>query len=297
MSIRVLLADDHKVIVDGLRGLLELEDDIEVVGEASNGRDVIELVRRLRPDIVVMDITMPGLNGIAATEQILRQFDETEVIALSVHNRGKVASDMVRAGAAGYVVKNAAIKEVICAIRAVASGRRYYASSVALDAPDNSDGKPKPRAGRSSSALSNREREVLQLVTEGKSSKEIARILHVTTKTVSCHRQSIMDKLQIRSTAELTKYSVREGLTPQKAGPSAMRRVVDTFYGGSLRQAVAAHMAQQDTDISNDELKRLADLIRHRHAAGWIDRKNRKATAATHKRAADFHHSLGVNIT
>ena len=214
MSIRILIADDHKVVVDGLRGLLELEADIEVAGEASNGREAVELARQLRPDIVLMDVTMPVLNGVVATEQILKELDKARVIGLSVHSGGQIASDMIRAGASGYVVKDASAEEVICAIRTVADGGTYYSSSITPEAAGDSPGTATPKSGKAPSSLSAREREVLQLVAEGKSSKEIARILHVTTKTVSWHRQSIMDKLGMRSVAELTKYSIREGMTP-----------------------------------------------------------------------------------
>jgi len=214
MSIRVLIADDHKVILEGLRGLLELEGDIKVIGEASNGREAVELARQLGPDIVVMDVTMPDLNGIVATEEILREVDEIKVIGLSVHNSGQIVLDMIRAGASGYVVKSASVEEVIRAIHIVADGGTYYSSSVAVEVDRDAARRSKRRRTETGSALSAREREVLQLVAEGKGSKQIARILHVTTKTVSWHRQSIMDKLGMRSVAELTKYCIREGITP-----------------------------------------------------------------------------------
>lgn len=214
MSIRVLIADDHKVVLEGLQGLLELEDDIEVVGGALNGTEAVQLAQQLRPEIVIMDVAMPGINGIIATEQIRRELDGTNVIGLTVHNSNQIASDMVRAGASGYVVKNASVEEVIHAIRVVTNGKTYYSSSITIDTGEESAKRSKlQRRKEAASRLSSREREVLQLVVEGKSSKQIARLLYVTTKTVSWHRQSIMDKLAVRSIAELTKYAIREGMT------------------------------------------------------------------------------------
>ena len=215
--IRTVIADDHRVVLEGLRMLLNLEPDIEVVGEACNGREAVELAGELRPDVLVMDVTMPGLNGIVATEQILRASDESRVVALSIHSSSQIASEMIRAGASAYVVKNGSVEDVIQAIRAVASGQSYYSPSIdveACKAPAAESGRKAPPSGAS---LSAREREVLQLVAEGSSSKQIARALHVTAKTIGWHRQSIMDKLDIRSIAELTKYSIREGMTPLEA--------------------------------------------------------------------------------
>jgi DNA-binding NarL/FixJ family response regulator len=211
--IRVVLVDDHQVVLDGLNGLLSDEPDIEVVAVADNGRAGVDLAREHRPDVVVLDVAMPELNGIAAVKQILSASGETRVLALSMHTGGQIVSDMLQAGAAGYVVKSSPIEEVVHAIKTVVNGKTFLSPEIAGSiVQDYVRGKPSER-NATRSALTDREKEVLQLVAEGKSSKQIAADLHVTTKTIEWHRKGIMDKLGIRSVAELTKYAVREGLT------------------------------------------------------------------------------------
>ncbi|MFP4052354.1 MAG: response regulator [Phycisphaerae bacterium] len=213
MSIRVILVDDHQVVLDGLQGLLSDEPDIQVIASADNGRTAVDLAREHKPDVVVIDIAMPQLNGIAAVRQILSASPQTRVLALSMHTGGQIVTDMLQAGAVGYVVKSSPIEEVIHAIHTVMNGKTFLSPEIAggivQDLVRGSSGEKDPTR----STLSDREKEVLQLVAEGKSSKEIAATLHVTTKTIEWHRKSIMDKLGIRSIAELTKYAVREGLT------------------------------------------------------------------------------------
>ncbi|MBN2583247.1 MAG: response regulator transcription factor [Planctomycetes bacterium] len=214
MSIRVLLVDDHRIVVEGLRELLDNKPDMEVVGVAANGRQAIEMVDELQPDVVLMDVTMADLNGVMATEQVVRQHPEVKVLALSMHANREFVAAMLQAGACGYLIKSAPIDEVVRGIRAAMAGEKFFSSELAeFFDPSSLLDKTAPD-GTLAPQLTSREREVLQLVVEGKSSKEIATILFVSTKTVDYHRQSIMNKLNIRSVAELTKYAIREGLTP-----------------------------------------------------------------------------------
>lgn len=216
MAIRVLLVDDHRLFRSGLRSLLESEEGIEVVGEASNGRAAIEMLDQCRPTVVVMDITMPDLNGVEATRQVLDQSPEARVIALSMHSDRRFIEGMLRAGASGYLLKDCASKELVQAVRAVADGQTFLSPSIAeavvgslLSASEGPKG-----GGRTAAELSGREREVLQLLAEGLSAKEIAHRLHLSSKTIETHRANIMSKLDLHSIADLTKYAIREGLTP-----------------------------------------------------------------------------------
>jgi DNA-binding NarL/FixJ family response regulator len=210
-SIRILLADDHDVVRTGIRGVLERLPDVEVVGEAENGRAAIDLARNLAPNLVLMDIAMPDLNGLEATRQIVALGADTRVIILSMHSSGEFVTEVLKAGASGYILKNTAAREVPLAIAAVSRGGVYLSPAIAglvvqrLKRPD--------KPGEAFSTLSAREREVLQLLAEGKTSKEIAAALNVSPKTVESHRGQIMDKLNLRTVAELTKFAIREGLT------------------------------------------------------------------------------------
>jgi DNA-binding NarL/FixJ family response regulator len=211
MSVKILLADDHAIIRQGLRSLLEKESEIEVVGEAEDGRKALHLVRELAPDIVVMDITMPNLNGIDATRQIVSRNPKTRVIALSIHSNKRFVADMLKAGASGYVLKECLFDEFVQAIRTVAGGDTYL--SPKITGMVVSDYVEYLAASRSVSILTEREHEVLQLLAEGKSTKQISLELHVSPKTIEANRRQIMEKLNIHSIAELTKYAIREGLT------------------------------------------------------------------------------------
>ena len=213
MAIRVLLVDDHPVVLEGLKSVLQNEKDIQLVGTAGNGRDAIELVGKLAPDVVVLDVTMPDLNGVDTLKQIRRISQETEVVALSMHSGKQVASDMLAAGASSYILKAASLQHLITAIRTVVTGETYLPPDVAGLIPAGLLRPHRDQPPVAGEALSEREKEVLRLVAEGKSSKEIAAQLFVTTKTIVWHRQSIMGKLGLRTVAELTKYAVRMGLT------------------------------------------------------------------------------------
>ena len=213
MSVKVLLVDDHKMMRDGLRSLLEGFPDIEVVGEASDGRTALDLVRTLSPDVVVMDVGMAELNGVEATRRIRSEYANVKVIALSTHSDEGSVHHMLEAGACGYVLKIAAHDELLRAVRAASLGKSYLSPEIAGLVVERSTG---PRAGRDVSAyttLGAREREVLQLVAEGKTSGEMAKEMHISIKTVETHRRNIVQKLGLRGTAELTKYALREGLT------------------------------------------------------------------------------------
>mgnify|MGYP000848155644 FL=1 len=214
MNVRVILADDHQVIREGLRNLIEEQQDMEVVAEASNGRAAIKLCMEMKPDVIVMDVAMPDLNGIEATRQVVSECPATKVLALSMHADKHYAAGMLGAGASGYVLKDCAFDELADAIRRVASGGSYLSPEiegvVLRDYVERLSGEGGDSAF---SVLTDREREVLQLVAEGHTTKQIADSLHVSVKTVESHRQNIMDKLEIRSIAELTKYAIREGLT------------------------------------------------------------------------------------
>ena len=208
---RLLLCDDHRMMRDGLRAILEKEG-LEVVGEASNGHDVIELARRLRPDIVVMDISMPDLNGIDATRALVGELRGIKVIGLSMNADQRYVMAMFKAGAAGYLLKNGASEELIRAVRAVATDLTYVSPSIAAAVVDRAVAPPLVTA-TARKALSPREREVLQLLAEGNASKEIASRLNLSVATVESHRRQIVEKLDIHSIAQLTKYAIREGLT------------------------------------------------------------------------------------
>jgi DNA-binding NarL/FixJ family response regulator len=215
MKTRVLIADDHRMIREGLRSLIEREPDLEVVGEADNGREAVALAKKLAPDVVVMDIGMPDLNGMEATRQILDQSARVRILALSMHADRRYAAGMLRAGAKGYVVKKAAYDELIAAIRTVAAGQSFLSAQVASVVVDDYSRRLSASDASAFSVLTEREREIVQLVAEGRTTKEIADALGVSAKTVDTHRQNIMDKLDLHSVAEITKYAVREGLTPE----------------------------------------------------------------------------------
>ena len=210
---RIIIADDHKILRQGLRTLLSKEPDMEVVAEAEDGRRTVTLVREMIPHIVIMDVNMPDLNGIEATRQILSEYPDVKVIALSMHADRRFVINMLKAGAHGYLLKDCAFEELAQAIRLVMSNKTYLSPGVAEIVVKDYVGRvPGPRQS-AFSVLTNREREVLQLMAEGKSTSQIAELLHISVKTVETHRQQIMHKLRIRSVAELTKYAIREGLT------------------------------------------------------------------------------------
>jgi DNA-binding NarL/FixJ family response regulator len=214
MIISVFLADDHAVMRDGLRAILEAQDDIRVVGEATNGRDAARRVAELRPNVVVMDIGMPELNGIEATQRICESCPSVRVIILSMHLTGEYIRRALAAGARGYVVKEAAGAEVVQAVRAVSRGSRYLSARVSEQVLDEY---PRPRTDAHAddplSLLSPREREVLQLVVEGKTSAEIAQLIFLSPKTVETYRSRLMTKLGVSDLPSLVKFAIQHGVT------------------------------------------------------------------------------------
>lgn len=213
MNHRIVIADDHRIVRQGLRSLVEKENDLEVVGMAANGRQALQMTRKLKPDVVIMDVSMPDLNGIDATCQIVNEVSGVKVVALSMHSEKQLIDGMLRAGAAGYLLKESAFEELIKAIRIVCAGKKYLSPEVTdvvlqdyLNPSTDNDSHLKPD-------LTVREREVLQLIVEGCATRAVANRLNISIKTVESHRSNIMKKLGLHTVAELTKYAVRHGIT------------------------------------------------------------------------------------
>jgi two-component system response regulator NreC len=213
MKIRVLLADDHTILRAGLKMMLNAQPDIEVIGEAADGRQAIHEAQRLQPDIVLMDITMPDMNGIEATRQIKKHLPDIKVLVLTMHEHDEYIFQALRSGASGYMLKEAADTELITALHVVHSGQ-FYLSPTAQSVMVG-DYLQRVRTGEekdSYSSLTEREREILKLVAEGYTNNQIAERLVISPKTVDTHRTHIMDKLNLHSRAELVKYAMRRGL-------------------------------------------------------------------------------------
>lgn len=211
MNIRIVIADDHQIVRQGLRTLLEREADMQVVAEAEDGRRAVSLARELIPHVIVMDVEMPDLNGIEATRQILTEYPQIKIIALSMYSDRRFVTNMLKSGVSGYLLKDCAFEELVQAIRLAMSNMIYLSPGVAdVVVKDYANHTPAPSQP---AVLTTREREVLQLLSEGKRTSQIADLLHISIKTVETHRKQIMHKLGMRSVAELTKYAIREGLT------------------------------------------------------------------------------------
>ncbi len=213
MSVKIFLADDHKIIREGLINLLKKQPDFEIIGEAEDGHAAVKKTKALKPDIVIMDIAMPGLNGIEATRQIKTEQPEVKVIALSMHSEKRFVAEMLNAGASGYLLKTSAFEELVQAIQAVLLDKIYLTPKIAEDVIKDYISHVPRESLSAFSLLTQRERVVLQLIAEGNSTKKIASLLFLSTKTIETHRQNVMEKLDLRSVAELTKYAVREGIT------------------------------------------------------------------------------------
>ncbi len=213
MITKILIVDDHKIVRDGLRTLVEKQSGMVVVGEAENGRNAVHLALKLVPDVVIMDVTMADLNGIEATRQIHKGQPHIKLIALSMHSDRRFVTGMLEAGASGYLLKDCAFEELARAIQSVISNRIYLSPEITDIVIRDYILKSSVKSSSAYVDLTDREREVLQLLAEGKSTKQIAGSLHVSIKTIESHRRRIMEKLNIHSIAELTKYALREGLT------------------------------------------------------------------------------------
>jgi two-component system, NarL family, response regulator NreC len=213
MSIKIILADDHAMLRHGLSKSFQNEKDMEVIAQAKDGRTTVELAKELSPNVVIMDIGMPDLNGIEATRQIVKECPKVKVIALSMHSSKNFIIEMFKAGASGYLLKDCEFDELINAIRLVMNDKTYISPAISDVVVDNYMRQPANSKESVFSILSQREREVLQLLTEGKATKQIAKRLHISAKTVEVHRLNLMSKLKIDSIAQLTKYAIQEGLT------------------------------------------------------------------------------------
>jgi DNA-binding NarL/FixJ family response regulator len=214
VTTRILLADDHMLFRQGLRAMLEKNRDMNVVGEARNGRETVQLAQRLSPQVVIMDITMPDMNGIEATRKIVGRDPKIKVLALSMHSNRRFVLEILKAGAKGYLLKDCAFEELTAALRSVLRDKIYLSAEIAdTMLNDYVRDSARKKDGSVFSLLTPREQEVLKLLTEGKSAKQIAYVFGLSVKTVETHRQKIMSKLNIHSIAEMTKYAIREGLT------------------------------------------------------------------------------------
>jgi two-component system, NarL family, response regulator NreC len=211
MSIRILLADDHKIMRDGLRALLETQPDMEVVAETENGQVTVEKARELSPDVIIMDVGMPDLNGIEATRAIVEMLPNIRVLGLSIHADKRFVAGMLKAGAAGYLLKDCAFEELVQAIRFVMVQKIYLSPSVAHVVVEDYV-RHLSESRTSSSGLTPRERQVLALLAEGKSTRQISVLLQLSEKTIVSHRQQLMNKLNIHKVTELVKYAIREGM-------------------------------------------------------------------------------------
>lgn len=213
MSIRVLVADDHRIMREGLKSLILQEEDMTVVGEANNGRAVVALAHKFSPDVIIMDVGMPDMNGIEATRQILCQSSGTRIIGLSMHSDRRFVVQMLKAGASAYLLKDCAFDELATAVRNVVDGKIYLSPEIARPVVEDYLRHLSRSDLAEANVLTDREREIIQLLAEGKSARAIASSLNLSVKTVDAHRYQIMNKLQVKSIAELVKFAIREGIT------------------------------------------------------------------------------------
>ncbi|MBN2137734.1 MAG: response regulator transcription factor [Sedimentisphaerales bacterium] len=210
---RIIIADDQGMVRQGLKAMITAKTDMEVIGEAADGWEVVELAKKLRPDVIVMDISMPNLNGVEATRQILEENPDIKVIALSMYPHKRYVTEMLKVGASGYVLKSYLFDELIKALNAAIAGEHYLSPQITDVLVDEYVHKLAAGEPGNLSKLTARERQVLQLIAEGLSTKQVALRLNISPKTADANRRQIMNTLGIHSVAELTKYAIREGLT------------------------------------------------------------------------------------
>lgn len=213
MSLKILLVDDHKIMRDGLKLLLEAQLNMVVVGEAENGKDAVKMAEKVSPDVILMDISMPGLNGIDAAKQIFLVNPDVKIVALSMYSDKRYVAGMLKAGVSGYLLKDSAFEEIAHALDVIMKGKTYTSPEITSIVLKDYAQHLNENQASTVSLLTLREREVLQLVAEGLSTKNIASSINVSIKTVETHRRQIMKKLNLFSIAELTKFAIREGLT------------------------------------------------------------------------------------
>ncbi len=221
-KIKILLADDHTIVRQGLEKLLEVEPDFLIAGQARTGREAVDMIQELHPDVVLMDIAMPVLNGIEATRQIKRNHPEVKVVILSMHSHAHYISELFEAGISGYLVKDSTGKEIVDAIHAAVRGETFLSPSISKKLVDDYVAlKRSTRKEDLYNTLSNREREVFQMIAEGLSTKEIAETLYISPSTVKTHRANIMEKLQLENLSKLVQFAAKLGLTDMDANPAA----------------------------------------------------------------------------
>ena len=213
MAVKILMVDDHKIVLEGLCALVNNEPDIEVIGQARDGREAIKMAHELKPDVIVMDVHMPGMDGVDATRRIANDFPDIKIIALTMYPKKSFVTEMLSAGASGYILKDDAFTELVKAINTVMDGQAYLCPKAASALVDHYV-RNHPQNIPANILLTNRQREVLKLLAEGKSTKEIALILKLSPKTIDACRHRVMEKLNVQNIAELVKYAIREGLTP-----------------------------------------------------------------------------------